>query len=394
VERLIPGTGTSDLDDSIEAGRAAATAAMVDVLGEPVLVMVYASVKYDLAELLAGVRSVTGVTPLAGFTTSGHFAHDVVAGPAEGVAVLVLSGGDYRFGVASATGLGADPIELGTVVARSAKAAARKEAAERGDGDGERPYSAFVLLTDGLGGDQQSVLTGVHRVAGAAVPVVGGAAGDDRRMQRTYVFHDDEALTDSAVGIWISSRRPLAVKSAHGWHPLSDPLLINRSEGALIHEIGGRPAAEVFDQFTNSLEPTSSEASRTWRTAYALGLIEPNGSHLIRGVFGTPDGPLSSFTHLPAYAAVQVMTADPGTLLAVIDPVVEAALVYGDETVLLAFDCIARMEILGDDYPEEIARIAKAARGARCFGAYTYTEFARAKGVGGVHNSTLTALAL
>jgi hypothetical protein len=88
------------------------------------------------------------------------------------------------------------------------------------------------------------------------------------------------------------------------------------------------------------------------------------------------------------------MTADPGRLVSVVDTVVEASLGYGDESVLLAFDCIARMDIMGADYPDEIAAITRAARGTRCFGSYTYGEFARVNGIGGVHNATLTTLAL
>jgi hypothetical protein len=380
------------LDDARQAGRVAAEAATGMLDGaEPVLVMVYASVRYDLTELLAGVRSVTGATPLAGFTSSGHFAGETVAAPDRGVAVLVLSGGDYLFGVASAVGLRTEPETVGKTVARAAKVAARMtdKAAE------DHPYAAMILLTDGIGGDQQAVLTGVHRVCGAAVPVVGGAAGDDRLMLQTSVFHDGEVLTDAAVAIWIGSRRPLTVTSAHGWTPVSLPLLITKSEGLVIHEIGGRPASEVFLELASAVatKPVLPNGT-TWQSTYALGLVEPDGSHLIRGVFVLDAGSLTTFTPLPAYSAVQVMTADPSTLLSVIDGVVEDALVYGDETVLLAFDCVARMDILGDDYPEEIVRINKAAGRARPFGSYTYGEFARAKGVGGVHNATLTTLAL
>jgi hypothetical protein len=74
--------------------------------------------------------------------------------------------------------------------------------------------------------------------------------------------------------------------------------------------------------------------------------------------------------------------------------VIRQARVYGDESVLLAFDCIGRMAILGDDYPAEIVRMNEAAPAARCFGSYTYGEFARSRGIGGVHNATLTTLAL
>jgi hypothetical protein len=390
VNRLSSGTGSSGADDARRAGRQAAEAALSPLAGvRPELVLIYASIRYDLTELLAGVRSVTGATPLAGSTSSGHFAGEQVAGPGEGVTVLVLGGGDYRFGVASATGMGEDAEAVGKTLARAAKAAAQREAAA------DLPHAAMILLTDGLGGDQQAVLTGVHRVCGAAVPVVGGAAGDDRQMTRTSVFHDDAVLSDAAVGVWISSPRPLTVTSAHGWKAASPPLLITRSEGQLIHELGGRPAGEVYmEMAAQAPEQNVLPNGTIWQSSHALGLIEPDGSHLIRGVYATPEGPISTFTPLPAYSAVQLMKADPEMLLSVIDGVIDKALPFGDESVLLVFDCVARMDIMGAAYRDEITAINRAAEGTQVFGCYTYGEFARVKGLSGVHNATLTAMAL
>src|SRR4051794_29043674 len=392
MDGLRVGTGTSELDDARAAGRAAATAARQRHGDEsPLLVLVYASVRYDLTELLAGVRSVTGTAALAGCTSCGHFVDDTVTEPGRGVAVMVLGGGPYRFGVASSTGLSAAPEAVGAAVTRAAR-----QAAGAPDGDPERPHAAMLLFSDGIGGDQQAVITGVHRVCGAPVPVVGGAASDDRKMTHTSVFHDDQVLDGGVVGVWISSPRPLAVSSAHGWTAMSLPVLITRSEGVLVHEIEGRPASEVFTELALGIgaqQPLSRTGS-TWESSYALGLIQPDGSHLVRGVFTTAEGPIRTFTPLPAYSAVQVMTADPGTLLSVVEGVVEDCLIHGDESVLLAFNCVGRMDIFGAAYPDEIARMAKAARGVRCFGSYTYGEFARLRGVGGVHNATLTTLAL
>jgi hypothetical protein len=387
VEPLITGTGNSELDDAHQAGRAAAATALEQLDGAaPALVLVYASVRYQLDDLLAGIRSVTGSVPLAGSTSCGHFAGEQVTAPGRGVAVLVLGGGDYQFGVASAAGMADGAEGVGTAVARAARAAA---------GPTDRRYAALILLTDGLGGDQQAVLTGVHRVLGAAVPVVGGAAADDRQLLRTSVFHDGAVLTDAAVAIWVGSHRPLTVSCAHGWKSVSLPLLVTSSQGPVVHEIGGRPAADVYWQLVRDTDARPTvPGGPVWQSSYALGLIEPGGSHLVRGVFATEGGPISTFTPLPAYSAVQVMTADPDTLLAVVDGVISDSLVYGDETVILAFDCIARMDILGNAYPDEISRMKKAAGDALCFGTYTYGEFARAKGVGGVHNATLTTLAL
>ncbi len=386
VER---GTGSSDDASAAEAGRRAATEAVAALAGRPPsLVLVYASVRYDLPELLAGVRSVTGSAPLAGATSAGHFIGRHVAGPGEGVAVLVLAGGPYRFGVAVAEGMAAGARAVGADVARSARVAA-------GAAD-DQVHAALLLLTDGLGGDQQAVLAGAHSVAGARVPVVGGAAGDDRRMHRTSVFCGDRVLSDAAVGVWIASTRPLHVTSGHGWSPVSLPQVVTRAEGLVVHEIGGRRATDVYAEYADlsAGEVMRRSDGLVWQASYALGVLQHDGSHLVRGVFPTADGPLHSFTPIPELSAVQVMSADVPAVLGVVEDVVGRAIVHGDERVLLTFDCTARMDILGTHLHEEVASLQDAAGTVVPFGFYTYGEFARTRGVGGVHNATLTALAL
>jgi hypothetical protein len=62
---------------------------------------------------------------------------------------------------------------------------------------------------------------------------------------------------------------------------------------------------------------------------------------------------------------------------------------------LLAFDCIARRAVLGDDAIfTEVDRISEQAGGTPIAGFYTYGEIARTRGVSGFHNQTLVVLAV
>ena len=63
---------------------------------------------------------------------------------------------------------------------------------------------------------------------------------------------------------------------------------------------------------------------------------------------------------------------------------------------MLAFDCIGRRGVLGDErIGDEVERIARAARGgAPVAGFYTYGEIARVTGVNGFHSQTLVVLAI
>ena len=62
---------------------------------------------------------------------------------------------------------------------------------------------------------------------------------------------------------------------------------------------------------------------------------------------------------------------------------------------VIAFDCIARRGVLGDEgIRTEIDRIAANADGAPVAGFYAYGEIARTRGVSGFHNQTLVVLAV
>ena len=349
----------------------------------------YASVRYDLTDLLAGVRSVTGTAPLVGASSSGHFHDGTLAQPGEGVMVLVLGPGPYQFGVAAATGLRDDAFAVGRDITRAARAAAGPE---------RLANAAVLLLSDGLGSRQQALLSGVHRVAGAAVPVAGGAAGDDRKMVETSVFHDGEALSDAAVAVWIDSPHRLDVEVAHGWRPVSLPLLVTRVDGPVVHEIGGRPAIDAvrahFPPGVDVEHALRYAPIDGWPRAWALGLIEPDGTELLRAAYLDEEGQINTFAPLPPYSAIQIMTCEPDDLLAVADRIATEAVTGHQPGVLLVFSCIARLDILRERGAEEPARLQAAAGDVPTFGFFTYGEYARKSSVAGYHNATVAAIAL
>ena len=162
ANKLIARIGSSVAVDADVAGREAAAGAIAGLAEEaPALVIVYASVAYDLPVLLASIRRVTGTAPLIGATTAGQLHDGIFVAPGRGVQVLALTAGPYSFGVAGRDGLAVgDPEDLGRRLAAAARAAADS---------GTRPHAAVMLLSDGMAGHQQHLLNGVYEVAGAAV---------------------------------------------------------------------------------------------------------------------------------------------------------------------------------------------------------------------------------
>jgi hypothetical protein len=386
--KIRAGTGTSGLNDSIEAGREAAKIAVAELSGEqPALVFVFTSPKYDLPSLLTGIRSVTGDAQLVGATGSGEIVRGQYLGFGGGVGVLALSAGPYRFGVASASHVKGKLDQAGQQIARESR-----------DKVGSSPHAAIALFADSLLGDLQQLVQGVYRVTGPKVAIFGGAAGDEQKFIKTFVFHDDKVIEEGVVALWIASERPLQVVCRHGWEPIGIPLLVTRAEGTEIIELGGRPAAIVYEEQLG-LKPGQLSAENFWNTSvrHPFGLIQSDGTTVIRVARSkTERGALKIQGCVPPTgSAVQVMSGGPETLLNVAWDVAGLALGHNPEAgVLLTFSCAARANIFGENTPEEARRLQLTSGEVPIFGFYCCGEFARTSGVLGTHNATLTALAL
>jgi hypothetical protein len=381
------GTGLSRSADAFEAGRASAVAALAPLAGEPPeLVLVFCTPRYDLPRLLAGVRSATGGALLIGCTGSGELVGGQHLGFGGGVGVLAMTAGPYRFGVASAADLEGLLDEAGQSLARASRAQA-----------GSSPHAAALLLTDSLLGDLQQFVQGVYRVTGPQVAIVGGAAGDEQRFVASSLFHGDAVLRKGALVLWIASDRPLRVVTRHGWEPSGPLQIVTRAEGTEILELGGRAAAAVYREQLGLPDDLSPEAFWACAVQRPFGLLQPDGSHVIRTArAATPRGGLTIQGCVPQVgSAVQIMRGDCEALLGVIDEVVGAALSdRADAAVLLTFSCAARALVLRDRAQEEAARLQAAAGGVPAFGFHCCGEFARTSGVLATHNATLTAVAL
>lgn len=382
------GTGMSTARDGADAGREAALAAVAGLGGQPAaLVIVFTTPRYDLPELLSGVRSVTGSAILAGATGSGQIVQGKLMGFGEGVSVLALTAGEYRFGIASAEHIWENLDLAGQRIARESCAAA-----------GPSPYSTVLLLSDSLAGDLQELVKGIYRVTGPKVPIVGGAAGDELKFVRTFVFHNEKVVEKGAVALWIGSKKPLRVITGHGWEPIGIPMLVTRAEATEIIELGGRPAAVAYEEQLG-ISPGRLSPEKFWETSilHPLGILQNDGSSVIRVARAkTGDGRLKINGCVPpAGSGVQVMTGNTDTLLDIVEGVASTAIqANSDSAVLLVFSCAARKFIFGDRAHEEAQRLQAAAGEIPAFGIYCCGEFARSVGVFGTHNATLTALAL
>jgi hypothetical protein len=273
-------------------------------------------------------------------------------------------------------------------------------AAAAGVTDLDSPYRTLMLLSEGLSGERLDMVRGAYAVAGAAVPLVGGCAGDDFAMSGTQQLHGDDVLTQSVVGVAIGSDAPIGIGIGHGWRRVGDPLVVTESDGTHIRRLDDQPALDIFLERAGVAHDTFVEDQRLPSLAleHALGLERPGGEEL-RAVLGADYDDRSLIaSDVPQGSLLWVMQGDPQSLLAGTDVACDEALAMLGEHEpigLIAFDCAGRRAMLGEQgIRDEVAMIARRAPGTPLGGFYTYGEIARIRGSRGLHNATLVLLAM
>jgi hypothetical protein len=380
------GVGHSDAPDPERAGAEAAERALEGE--DPKLLVVFSSCRYELDRLLAGIRGAGGEIPLIGCSTAGEIAS---AGPGDGGVVVTAIGGEgFEARTAAATGASERLREAGAEAAGCIAAL-----------DG-RPHQALLILSDGLAGDQSEIVRGAYGVVGAGVPLVGGCAGDELEMRDTYQLHGTDVLSDAVIAAAIGSDAPLGIGVRHGWRRVGAPMLITRSSNNRVYEIDDRPALDVYFERLDVPEEGRTDPGEFTRFAatHPLGLASRRGEHQVRfiGEADFDERSLVCIAEVPQGGLAWLMEGDAASVLEATDGACEDALggLQGNHPLgLMAFDCIARRGVLGEEgIRSEIARIAERGDGQPVAGFYTYGEIARTQGVSGFHNQTLVVLAL
>jgi hypothetical protein len=353
---------------------------------DPKLLVVFASFGYDLRELLDGVAEVAGDVPVIGCSTAG----EIGPGPALSQGVVVVGfGGDFTVRTTYATGL-----------------------ADRARGVGEEVASALlplpdtrngfvIMLTDSLCGDQQEMIRGAYGILGAAVPLIGGGAGDNLRMVTSRQFYGGKIFQDGVTAAYIGTDGPLGLAVHHGWQCDGTAMVVTASACNEVHEFDDRPALDVYLDRHHAPPGVEKDAQAFAEFALTRPLaVARRGDVAVRHVLGAdPDArSLVCAGAVPRGASVWLASGDVASNLAAADHAcADAVAALGDVTMLalLVFDCAGRRAVLGDDgIVTEREAMLRRAGSSPLAGFYTYGEIGRIKGVSGYHNQTVVAVAL
>lgn len=319
---------------------------------------------------MRGVRDAAGTASLIGCSTAGEITNE---GPSQkSVGVLAIRSDSLVFYTGVGANIKSGAREAGQAVAREVKDKAQK------------PLRAFVMLPDVLTGNGADIVRGVSDVLGPHFPIVGGAAGDDFLFEKTYQYRDGEVVSGAVAGVGITGDFTMGIGVRHGWVPIGMPMKVTKAEGAILHELDGKPAISIYeDYFGERAEELRREALARLAITYPLGLKIPEyqEEYLIRDPITVDEkGSITCAAEIPEGSEVRLMI---GSKEKAVEAAEDAARHLMNEfevdktkpKFVLMFNCIAREKLFAQKANDEIQAVLQIiGHDVPLLGFYTYGE--------------------
>ena len=213
-------------------------------LGErPDLMLVHSSCDYDtrtigtrLRELAPGVPLQGGTSCMGVLTEEGFHTQDNL-----GIGILGISDPEGGYGVGIAP--------FGTCPA-GATTSALVRAIEEAGRPGELPVAVIMTVCPG---NEEEAIRAIEAYLGMTVPILGGTSADNDMSGRWQQFGNDVVIGDGISIAALFSSGDVGYAFHSGYEPTGHRGRATDAAGRILYEIDGRPAAEVYNDWTDGL---------------------------------------------------------------------------------------------------------------------------------------------
>ena len=318
---------------------------MNDQQFQPNLALLFASTGHDLEEI--GRLCAEHHIEMAGCTTAGEIVDSALY--EHSIAAMFFSIGSDRFSICLEEHDGTDVRAAGLQLGE----AARQQF--------ENP--ALIMLSGGLTVDAERMIQAVREGVGKPVPIYGGLAGDDLKMQHTIVFTNDR-VSDRAIGavIFDGDRVNVSGKAISGWEPIGGLHTVTKVEGNVVYEINGERAYDLFVRYFGISDEGASKSDQllALQTNYPFQFVREGDRPVLRSPMvvdpeaGTivltasmETGDQFRFSYSPGFEIIETTVNEFGKLRQ------EA----GSADALVLFSCKGRHGAFGPLLKKEIAGI-------------------------------------
>jgi len=196
--------------------------------GAPAFGMVIASHQYQAREVVSGVSSLLGDTPMIGFSSSSGLTAN---GLHSNSVIVVLLGGDMLAETRWLPGYAQSGRETGAQLAR--------QATELAD------TRALLFFADGFNGDADQLCSALGE---SNFPLAGGLSSGDLHTGHSYQIAGPQTGNGALAAAFLRGDLRVGVGSAHGWNAVGSQFRVTRSRGFWLRTLDGRPASETYAQ--------------------------------------------------------------------------------------------------------------------------------------------------
>lgn len=334
-------------------------------------------------------------------------------------AAIISNQGIFKHGVAVMLLSLPKSVDFNTACVRQIQ---EKTALAAGEELGEKLLSNFTqarrhlstIFSDGLIKEGSNLLLGLQEKLGTSFPLVGASASDNLHFLRTYVYFNEDMLTDAACGILWAGKLNFGLGIKHGWKPLGKPRYATKASGNVLHEIDGEPAAKIYEEYFACDLGELRKKLKYISVLYPIGAyLEGEKEYLLRNIVSiADDGSLSLQGGVPSGSMVRLMIGTKESCLAATRQAAEDAKISLSDSMIgmgthtsrinfvLVFNSVSRYILLRRDANKELS-IIKDVFGSDVpiIGLYTYGEQAPLQaisyhGKSYFHNQTITVLAV
>jgi len=238
------GLGQGIGPDSDTIGRLAARQAVAGLPpGEaPAWAVAFSGGRHDGARIFAAMRDVLSDVPLVGGAAVGTITRHAIGYSGFECAVAVFPASLGAPTILAEAGLDRGETAVGERLGRRIREAAH-------------PGAVVILLYDSIRSAPPPVLHAGSRLVegiyagldGFDVHLVGGGTIADVQLSASYVFDGQAATHHAAVAVVLPPTLGAETVILHGCVPASSFMEITRVEGAVVHELDGRPAIEALE---------------------------------------------------------------------------------------------------------------------------------------------------
>ncbi len=340
------------------------------------VMMFFASVRYDLAELAATLKSHFSC-PLVGCTTAGEIGPDGYAD--DTITAFSIESGKLLAYPNFIPELSKFKAGCTQRIADSVHAQVKQAAESIPDG---KPFG--FLLIDGLSLREEQVIGHLYHSL-ESIPIVGGSAGGGNLIAPTQVYWDGQFHRDAAVfTTFFTSHRFELFRTQH-FIPTDQKLVVTRADPAkrIVYEINGKPAAAEYARLIGVDIPSIEYMTFAMHPL----MIRVGGECYVRSVMNlNPDGSLTFACAIDE--GLVLILAQGVDMVENLSCALDHLQARLNPRIIIGCECYFRkLEVLSRDIRDSISRIM--ARN-HVIGFHTYGEQ-----IDGLHvNQTFTGVAI